>query len=169
MAIVCFPGKLFLASKSARSGIERYYILFLIFLSISYQFFLFLSRPCIIFLDSLGKVEEIKNYARLIRNWLQNEVFEKRKSDFFISERELPIINPSTPPQTNDYDCGIFVLHYIEEFLKVLFFKLISISFRLSIFSNLKLRIQVKFLADKDWLGSVSVIGSNQAIWTPNV
>ncbi|KAL5474078.1 hypothetical protein EMCRGX_G028652 [Ephydatia muelleri] len=72
------------------------------------------TRPCIIVLDSLG----IKRAAVLksIQSYLTEEWKVKRSTEKNFSS--MPQSYPSVPLQTNNFDCGIYVLQYVEGFLK---------------------------------------------------
>eukprot|EP00731_Ephydatia_muelleri_P028369 Em0020g13a len=72
------------------------------------------TRPCIIVLDSLG----IKRAAVLksIQSYLTEEWKVKRSTEKNFSS--MPQSYPSVPLQTNTFDCGIYVLQYVEGFLK---------------------------------------------------
>ena len=74
-------------------------------------------EPLLITLDSLGKDQT--NTVKVIRQYLSME-WRARWSQgqgghFQFSEVDLKHIQPRTPLQKNGYDCGIFLLHYLEK------------------------------------------------------
>ena len=80
----------------------------------------FLGAPFFILLDSLpdpnGRSEAIQN----IRGYLSQEWYEKiakggsaELTEF--TEKEMKLIEPVKPEQKNGYDCGIYLLTYIEK------------------------------------------------------
>ena len=73
-----------------------------------------INKPLIILLDSMGKYQS--NTVRAIRNYLSQEwgLSKERGGNFQFSEEEMKLIKPHKPEQTNHYDCGIFLLHYLE-------------------------------------------------------
>ncbi|KMZ56378.1 hypothetical protein ZOSMA_96G00540 [Zostera marina] len=83
------------------------------------------SGPVILHLDSLGVhdtkliFENIERY--LIEEWGQIEQDAFSLPNFPISECLLPRIVKKkimVPQQTNEYDCGLFVLYFIERFIE---------------------------------------------------
>ena len=84
-----------------------------------------LPKPTIIFMDSLilqGVAGYRMEITKAIYKYLEQELNEKRKnvnslpqwnnsSNFFLE------LHPKVPQQQNYYDCGLFVLEYIEKFL----------------------------------------------------
>lgn len=102
VAIICYPGKLLI------DEIE---------LDVK-------ERPCIIFFDSIkqykdDRMKTLKQYSQYLKNFIQQELFNKKNISKVFNSANLPTLNPTTPCQNNDYDCGIFLLHYVETFLKV--------------------------------------------------
>ena len=73
------------------------------------------------FFDSIGKMNPslLKEYGQILAAFLQNELINKKNLDKMLASDDLPILNPVVPAQTADYDCGIFMLHNVELFLKV--------------------------------------------------
>ena len=81
------------------------------------------------FFDSLGKLKPsvLKEYSQILTAFVQNEILKKskkrtesrRKEVKMLVSGDLPILNPAVPPQTTSYDCGIFLLAYVDRFLKV--------------------------------------------------
>ena len=64
----------------------------------------------------------LKEYGQLLTAFVHNELFKQEDEGDFnrvLTSDDLPILNPAVPAQTNNYDCGIFLLHYVELLLKV--------------------------------------------------
>uniref|UniRef100_A0A7N1A5E1 Ubiquitin-like protease family profile domain-containing protein n=1 Tax=Kalanchoe fedtschenkoi TaxID=63787 RepID=A0A7N1A5E1_KALFE len=75
--------------------------------------------PCILHMDSIkGSHTGLKNHLQsyLWEEWKekQNEETEEIYSKFF----NLRFISLEVPQQENSYDCGLFLLHYVELFLE---------------------------------------------------
>eukprot|EP00924_Labyrinthula_sp_SR-Ha-C_P008459 snap_masked-scaffold_32-processed-gene-0.7-mRNA-1 protein AED:1.00 eAED:1.00 QI:0/0/0/0/1/1/4/0/726 len=67
-------------------------------------------------------VRQIKDYLRE-EYFVQNEVQEDEREEY-CKYFEKPLLmgkTPTVPTQTNSYDCGLFVVFYVEKFLKVFF------------------------------------------------
>ncbi|KAF7494230.1 Sentrin-specific protease 7 [Sarcoptes scabiei] len=77
------------------------------------------KKPKIIFMDSLRTHVETGLIRRMIFEYLALELKEKRgktlKNDCL---QHFEMLNPRVPLQGNYYDCGLFVLEYIEKFLE---------------------------------------------------
>jgi len=75
------------------------------------------GEPCIIYLDSLsGKkksIHKIRDYLK--REWQARKALQGEKVENFLDDK-LPYYQPDVPNQANYYDCGLFLLHYIEKF-----------------------------------------------------
>ena len=72
------------------------------------------NKPCILYLDSWekGKVElEIEKKGDAIRKYLSSLSTKK------FTQINLPLIHVEVPQQDNDYDCGMFLLHYAILFM----------------------------------------------------
>ncbi|XP_028802157.1 probable ubiquitin-like-specific protease 2B [Neltuma alba] len=78
-----------------------------------------LKVPCILHMDSIkGSHSGLQN---LVRSYLLEEWKERQKDKWdedlkskFLNMRFLPL---ALPQQENSYDCGLFLLHYLELFL----------------------------------------------------
>ncbi|KAL3619599.1 hypothetical protein CASFOL_034511 [Castilleja foliolosa] len=75
--------------------------------------------PCIMHMDSLrGNHAGLKD---LIQSYLWEEWKERMKEtseDLYSNFRNLKFIPLELPQQQNSYDCGLFLLHYVEIFLE---------------------------------------------------
>ncbi|EGG17821.1 hypothetical protein DFA_08822 [Cavenderia fasciculata] len=87
-------------------------------------------QPQLLYFDSLFKKSTHDSYSKKIRGYLTHE-WKHRKlgkplkegsEDVFqekiFTEDNLPFLAPHVPNQSNYYDCGVFLLHYIELFCK---------------------------------------------------
>lgn len=82
------------------------------------------NKPLIIFLDSLNS-QRLNNINKKIREYLTLEWQSKKSnpSNGTIPERKftssnLPLVRANVPKQDNLFDCGVFLLHYIELFCR---------------------------------------------------
>ncbi|XP_058746352.1 probable ubiquitin-like-specific protease 2A [Vicia villosa] len=78
-----------------------------------------LRIPCILHLDSIkGYHSNIKD---VVRSYLWEEWKERKKEtcgeDLSSKFLNMPFFSIEVPQQENSYDCGIFLLHYLELFL----------------------------------------------------
>eukprot|EP00727_Mastigamoeba_balamuthi_P000298 m51a1_g10265 putative sentrin-specific protease (860) ;mRNA; r:18261-22058 len=73
---------------------------------------------CLLFLDSLSSTSTSVTSKR-IRAWLSSEHRSRFKDspEVFTCEN-MPAIAPEVPRQTNYTDCGVFLLHYTEMFVR---------------------------------------------------
>ncbi|RWS14335.1 sentrin-specific protease 7-like protein [Dinothrombium tinctorium] len=74
-------------------------------------------RPCIVFMDSLGNVKSSR-LSDPIRHFLTMEWRMKKGSEKIFNRNLMPDFFPEVPYQNNSSDCGLFVLEYVEQFLK---------------------------------------------------
>lgn len=104
LAIVCNPGNIWQWNSKSNDSSER---------------------PCILYFDSLGTYVFSRTCQRLLCSYLEME-WRKRHSQWKIDEsrnaipsclEHMPIWNISAPQQKNDFDCGLFILHYVIRFL----------------------------------------------------
>ncbi|RWS28765.1 sentrin-specific protease 6-like protein [Leptotrombidium deliense] len=101
LAIVCYPKLVSEGSKSGwRQTCKREH------------------NPCIIYMDSLGIARERPRLSEPIRHFLSMEWQKKKGTQLTFSKAALPDHYPRVPYQTNTTDCGLFVLQYVEQFLK---------------------------------------------------
>lgn len=61
---------------------------------------------------------KFRQYSKLLRNFVAKE-FLKRKGKRIDLSAKMEMRNLPVPRQTNSFDCGLFLLHYAELFLKV--------------------------------------------------
>lgn len=79
------------------------------------------KTPCILHMDSINGTHG--NLSKLIQSYLWEEWRERHMVDeasFVNAENfyNMPFISLEVPQQNNMYDCGLFLLHYVEMFLK---------------------------------------------------
>lgn len=86
-------------------------------------------RPCILHFDSLGPLKSSKGRLGPLRHFLSGEWKEKKGTTKEFSISAMPDLFPKVPLQHNHSDCGIFVLQYVEQFLKVSSFSTIYSDF----------------------------------------
>lgn len=72
-------------------------------------------RPCLLIMDSL-KTSMHNNVCRLLREYLQEEWLVRRGKRRVFSH--MTSSHCRVPQQDNSSDCGVFLLHYVEMFLK---------------------------------------------------
>ena len=71
--------------------------------------------PCILHMDSLnpyGHSGEL--LAKTLRNYLQQEWNAKKGSKLLCTKDTIPFHRCSAPKQENSFDCGVFVIKYVE-------------------------------------------------------
>lgn len=78
------------------------------------------KAPCILLMDSLGA---IRNGGRFkltdpLRNMLEMEWLEKKGTSKTFNQDSIPDRRIKVTEQDNYYDCGLYVLQYVEQFLK---------------------------------------------------
>lgn len=79
------------------------------------------KTPCILHMDSINGTHG--NLSKLIQSYLWEEWRERHMVDeasFVTAENfyNMPFISLEVPQQNNMYDCGLFLLHYVEMFLR---------------------------------------------------
>ena len=83
------------------------------------------DKQCILYFDSLGPIST-RNAERKIRRWAEYETlkstgrleeFNAQKQKCFARE-DVPFVTLDLPLQQNYTDCGLFILHYAELFIK---------------------------------------------------
>nr|XP_016464924.1 PREDICTED: probable ubiquitin-like-specific protease 2A [Nicotiana tabacum] len=103
--------------------------------------------PCILHMDSIrGSHKGLKN---LLQSYLLEEWKERHKEvaeDVARKFSNLPFFSLKLPQQENSFDCGLFLLHYVELFLEQA-----PVNFNLS-----KITASSKFLAG-DWFSTEDV------------
>ncbi|XP_076974657.1 sentrin-specific protease 7 isoform X10 [Tamandua tetradactyla] len=75
------------------------------------------KRPCILILDSL-KAASVQNTVQNLREYLEVEWEVKRKTHREFSKTNMVDLCPKVPKQDNSSDCGVYLLQYVESFLK---------------------------------------------------
>ncbi|KAL3515485.1 hypothetical protein ACH5RR_022387 [Cinchona calisaya] len=75
--------------------------------------------PCVLHMDSIRGIHRgLKNLFQtyLLEEWRErhNDLFEDVSTNFL----SLPYISLELPQQENSFDCGLFVLYYVERFLQ---------------------------------------------------
>ncbi|XP_053201205.1 sentrin-specific protease 6-like isoform X2 [Panonychus citri] len=76
------------------------------------------KRPCILFMDSLQSAHSKCGLAAPIRHFLTKEWESKKTTKKNFSKSVMPDIYLKVPKQINSFDCGLYVLQYIENFLR---------------------------------------------------
>ncbi|KAG5439482.1 hypothetical protein PCANB_002056 [Pneumocystis canis] len=72
-----------------------------------------IRKPIIIIFDSLGGQHNIT--LKNLRDYLYEEAKDKR--DLELNKADIVGIHAKVPQQSNYCDCGVFLLHYVEQFL----------------------------------------------------
>ncbi|XP_053201771.1 sentrin-specific protease 6-like [Panonychus citri] len=75
------------------------------------------KRPCILFMDSAQIVNSELAFSEPIRHFLTKEWESNQTSKKNFSKSSMPDIYLKLPKQINDFDCGLYVLQNIENFL----------------------------------------------------
>jgi Ulp1 family protease len=76
-------------------------------------------RPCIIFLDS-AKLHNPQSVFRYLRAYMQlvwNETRVATDGPRTFDHKSVPGFSPRVPQQMNDFDCGVYLLHFVENFI----------------------------------------------------
>lgn len=78
------------------------------------------ESPCIILMDSLGAVRNggRNKLTDPLRSLLQAEWKEKRGTEKVFDSEGIPDRRIRVTVQDNYYDCGLYLLQYVEQFLK---------------------------------------------------
>ncbi|CAJ1079711.1 sentrin-specific protease 7 isoform X3 [Xyrichtys novacula] len=75
------------------------------------------KRPCILIMDSL-KLSLHERVFKLLRDYLQSEWEVRRGSSRDFSTDQMQSSHCQVPLQDNSSDCGLYLLQYVESFLK---------------------------------------------------
>ncbi|XP_076022069.1 sentrin-specific protease 7b isoform X2 [Genypterus blacodes] len=75
------------------------------------------KRPCILVMDSL-KLSYHENVCKLLRDYLQVEWEVRRGTPRLFTPDSTRSTNCRVPLQDNSSDCGLYLLQYVESFLK---------------------------------------------------
>ncbi|KAA8587952.1 hypothetical protein FQN60_001146 [Etheostoma spectabile] len=75
------------------------------------------KRPCILIMDSL-KLSLHERVFKLLREYLQSEWEVRRGSSKDFSPDQMQSSHCQVPLQDNSSDCGLYLLQYVESFLK---------------------------------------------------
>ena len=76
-------------------------------------------RTCIIFLDS-AKFHHSQSVFKHLRAYLQmvwNESHAETRGPCTFDTKTVPGFSPRVPQQVNDFDCGLYLLHFVENFI----------------------------------------------------
>ena len=76
-------------------------------------------RPCIIFLDSakLHHAQSVFKYLRAYMQLVWNETRAATDGPRTFDQTTIPGFSPRVPQQMNDFDCGVYLLHFVENFI----------------------------------------------------
>jgi len=78
------------------------------------------QQPCIIFLDS-AKLHHAGSVYKYVRKYLQivwDETRAATDGPRTFDAHTIPGVSPQIPQQMNDCDCGVYLLHFVEKFLR---------------------------------------------------
>ncbi|CAL9690378.1 unnamed protein product [Knipowitschia caucasica] len=75
------------------------------------------KRPCILVMDSLKRPPP-ERIIKLLREYLQCEWEARRGSSREFGAEQMESAHCQVPLQDNSSDCGLYLLHYVESFLK---------------------------------------------------
>ncbi|XP_065295841.1 sentrin-specific protease 7-like [Dermacentor albipictus] len=97
LAIICFAGRALPHEQPPHESPNAYMLVF----------------------DSLrGYIKNLEEIARNLRGYLSEEWKRKRESVLVFTEANTPLYVPQTPQQTNNTDCGVYVLMNMEAFFR---------------------------------------------------
>lgn len=75
------------------------------------------ENHCILYCDSLyNSTSNI--HINYIRDYLTRRYFHEREREREFNEENYPLNIASLPKQTNSYDCGVYMIHYVEYFVR---------------------------------------------------
>ncbi|CAN6660030.1 hypothetical protein TRVA0_032S00386 [Trichomonascus vanleenenianus] len=104
--------------------------------------------PCIFVLDSLRAHTGSSGPQRILKEYIVNEAREKKGIE--ITRDMIFGFNPYSPQQPNYCDCGVYIVHYLQRFLRLPErFAQLMIDFR-----NPKAKEELKLLWREDRLGN---------------
>jgi sentrin-specific protease 7 len=105
LAVICYPGKLLLPSALILDEMQQQP------LSLSSLI------PCVLLFDSLGGSRRPRLVVvRTLQQYLYSELSHRGISP--PEHFKLPGLSARVPSQLNFCDCGVFLLHYVELFLR---------------------------------------------------
>lgn len=81
-------------------------------------FIIFYYRPCILVFDSSYGMSPL-NVGSVLVDYLYWEYKPKINSSIKLKDFDLKCIYPKVPQQHNAFDCGIYILQYVEIFFSV--------------------------------------------------
>ncbi|XP_053201777.1 sentrin-specific protease 6-like [Panonychus citri] len=99
LAIICYPRKVPLMDKAAFNAKSS-------------------KRPRILFMDSTQLDHRKSGLSGPLRLFLAKEWESKKTTEKSFSKSVMPDIYLKVPKQTNQFDSGLYVLQYIENFLR---------------------------------------------------
>ncbi|KAI2799302.1 hypothetical protein BLOT_014463 [Blomia tropicalis] len=99
LAILCYIGNMISPPEKSFYSEEKVY------------------KPTIIYMDSLSLTKR-NDITKTFQKYLKFEFENTRQGSARLHWENFQEVYASVPRQNNSYDCGIFVLHYIELFLK---------------------------------------------------
>lgn len=76
-----------------------------------------IGQPCILVFDSLNQTSSRTNIIYPIRYFLEREWQLKKQGERSFQKPLVPEYFPITPTQPNHYDCGLFVMEYVERLI----------------------------------------------------
>lgn len=86
-----------------------------------------LFRPCILIFDSMSGSD--RKVTQILRDYILCEYQSKMENaqNHTFNAKNMPGHSVKVPRQQNTSDCGLFMLHYIEQFFKVHLFQYYSL------------------------------------------
>ncbi|XP_034047248.1 sentrin-specific protease 7-like [Thalassophryne amazonica] len=76
-----------------------------------------MKRPCILVMDSLN-LSSHEDVCKHLRDYLQVEWEVRKCTPRFFTQATMPNITCRVGQQDNGYDCGLYLLQYVESFLQ---------------------------------------------------
>jgi hypothetical protein len=74
------------------------------------------DSPMILYFDSLGS-GSLSQKSKKIRDYLGQRYKQETGKDIAFDGKSIPGRSPKLPIQPNGYDCGVYLLHYVEMFI----------------------------------------------------
>lgn len=75
------------------------------------------DRPALVYYDSLQSSQR-PPFASRVRKYLKQECSSRKGTEVDFGSAKLNFVIPDVPKQDNEYDCGLYMMLYIDRFLR---------------------------------------------------